>query len=103
MAGKGKPPVLVVVQLTGGNDFMNTVIPFTNPHYYDSRKKVVIPQDEVLPIDDTLAFHSVMAPVKELYDEGKVAIVQGIGYPTPAGLTFAPWTYGTLVNQRRWP
>ncbi len=81
MAGKGKPPVLVVVQLTGGNDFMNTVIPFTNPHYYDSRKKVVIPQDEVLPIDDTLAFHSVMAPVKELYDEGKVAIVQGIGYP----------------------
>ena len=81
MAGKGKPPVLVVVQLTGGNDFMNTVIPFTNPHYYDSRKKVVIPQDEVLPIDDTLAFHSVMAPVKELYDERKVAIVQGIGYP----------------------
>ena len=81
MAGHGKPPVLVVVQLTGGNDFMNTVIPYTNPHYYDSRKKVVIPQDEVLPINDTLAFHSGMAPVKELYDQGKVAIVQGIGYP----------------------
>ena len=81
MAGNGKPPVLVVVQLTGGNDFMNTVIPYTNPHYYDSRKKVVIPQDEVLPINDTLAFHSGMAPVKELYDQGKVAIVQGIGYP----------------------
>ena len=81
MAGNVKPPVLVVVQLTGGNDFMNTVIPYTNPHYYDNRKKVVIPQNEVLPINDTLAFHAGMAPVKELYDEEKVAIVQGIGYP----------------------
>ena len=81
MAGNGKNPVLVVVQLSGGNDFMNTVIPYTNAHYYDNRKKVVIPQDQVLPIDDTLAFHPGMAPVKELFDEGKVAIVQGIGYP----------------------
>ena len=81
MAGNGKPPVLVIVQLTGGNDFMNTIIPYSDPHYYDSRKKVVVPQDQVLPIDDTLAFHPGMAPVKELYDEGKVAIVQGIGYP----------------------
>ena len=81
MAGNGAPPVLVVVQLTGGNDFMNTIIPYSDPYYYDSRKKVVVPQDQVLPIDDTLAFHPGMAPVKELYDEGKVAIVQGIGYP----------------------
>ena len=81
MTGNGKPPVLVVVQLTGGNDFMNTVIPYNNAHYYDSRKKVVVPQYQVLPIDDTLAFHPGLAPVKEFYDEGKVAIVQGIGYP----------------------
>ena len=81
MAGNGREPVLVVVQLTGGNDFMNTVIPYNNEHYYDNRKKVVVPQDQVLPIDDTLAFHPGMAPVKELYDEGKVAVVQGIGYP----------------------
>ena len=81
MAGNGKPPVLVVVQLSGGNDFMNTVIPYTNPHYYDSRKNVAISQDEVLPISDTLAFNPVLAPVKELYGQGKVAIVQGVGYP----------------------
>ena len=81
MAANSKPPVLVVVQLTGGNCFMNTVIPYTNPHYYDSRPTVAIPQDDVLPINDTLAFHPVVAPLKELYDEGKIAIIQGIGYP----------------------
>ena len=81
MAGNGKPPVLVVVQLTGGNDFMNTLIPYTSPVYYDSRPTVHIPQDQVLPIDDTLAFHPRMGPFKELYDQGKVAVIQGIGYP----------------------
>ncbi len=77
----GKKPVLVVVQLTGGNDFMNTVIPYASSVYYDSRPTVGVPQEEVLPFNDTLAFHPVMGPFKELYDEGSVAIVQGIGYP----------------------
>ena len=81
MAGNGKEPVFVVVQLTGGNDFMNTLIPYTSPVYYDSRPLVGIPQDQVLPINDTLAFHPQMGPFKELYDRGMVAIVQGIGYP----------------------
>ena len=81
MATNGKPPVLVVVQLTGGNDFMNTIVPYTNPIYYDSRKKVVIPEDEVLPLNDSLGFHPSLGPFKELYDRGNVAIVQGIGYP----------------------
>ena len=81
MAGNGNPPVLVVVQLTGGNDFMNTVVPYTNPIYYDSRTKVVVPQDQVLPIDDALGFHPNLGPLKELHDQGKVAVIQGIGYP----------------------
>ena len=75
-----KSPVLVVVQLTGGNDFMNTIIPHTNPIYYDSRRKVFIPENEVLPLNDTLGFHPSLSPLKELYDRGNVAIVQGIGY-----------------------
>ena len=79
--GSGKSPVLVVVQLSGGNDFMNTVIPYTNPVYYDNRPLVGIPQDQVIPLDDTLAFHPMMGPFKEIYDAGTVAIVQGIGYP----------------------
>ena len=81
MAVNGKLPVLVVVQLTGGNDFMNSIIPYTSPVYYDSRPTVGIPGESVLPIDDTLGLHPNLAPLKELYDQGQVAIVQGIGYP----------------------
>jgi uncharacterized protein (DUF1501 family) len=73
-------PVLVVVQLTGGNDFMNTIIPYTHGIYYDSRPTVGIAVEQVLPLNNTLAFHPRTRPLKELYDAGKVAIVQGIGY-----------------------
>jgi uncharacterized protein (DUF1501 family) len=76
-----KPPVLVVVQLTGGNDFMNTIIPYASSEYHDSRPTVGIKEDQVIPIDDILGFHPDAAPLKELYDQGAVAIVQGIGYP----------------------
>jgi uncharacterized protein (DUF1501 family) len=78
--GEKKDPVLVVVQLSGGNDFMNTLIPYTEGVYYDTRPTVGISQDKVLPIDDKLAFHPSAAPLKELFDSGKVAVVQGIGY-----------------------
>ena len=73
--------ILVVVQLSGGNDFMNTLVPYTNEHYYDARKKVMLKEDQVLPINDELAINGNAAPFKRLYDEGKMAIIQGIGYP----------------------
>ena len=76
-----KEKVLVDIQLTGGNDFMNTIVPYTNEHYFDARKKVVIDPSDVLPINDSLAFNGNTGPLKNLYDDGKVAIVQGIGYP----------------------
>jgi uncharacterized protein (DUF1501 family) len=78
--GKKKDPVLVVVQLSGGNDFMNTLIPFTNGVYYDNRPLVGIPEDKVLPLTDNLGFHPSFGPMKELFEAGKVAMVQGIGY-----------------------
>ena len=81
MVTENKEKVLVVIQLTGGNDFMNTIVPYTNGHYYDARKKVVIQQDEVIPINDTLAFNPNNAALKPLFDDGKLAIIQGIGYP----------------------
>lgn len=80
MAGNGKPPVLVVLQLTGGNDFMNSVVPYNSPVYYDARGGLAIAQDDVLPIDGELGFHPNLAPLKDLYDDGTVAIVQGVGY-----------------------
>ena len=81
MATKSKDKTLVVVQMTGGNDIMNTIVPFTNGHYYDARKKIVMKQEDVLPINDTLAINENAAPFKRLYDEGRMAIIQGIGYP----------------------
>jgi len=81
MPDNEKKKVLVVVQLTGGNDFMNTLVPYTNPMYYDCRPTVGIPQEDVLPINDSLAFHPKMGPLKEMYDQGNVAVIQGIGYP----------------------
>jgi len=84
MASNGKDHVLVVLQLSGGNDCLNTFIPYSNPLYYDNRPSVRIPEDQVLPLTDTLGLHPTMGPIKKLYDEGKVAIIQGIGYPKPS-------------------
>ena len=82
MAGNsnGRASVLVVIQLSGGADFMNTLIPYTHGAYHDARPVVGIKPEEVLPINDTLGFHPSAGRLKELYDAGKVAVVQGIGY-----------------------
>ena len=80
MTTKDKAPVLVVLQLTGGNDYMNTVVPYSDPHYYDSRKILHIPEDEVLKLDDQVGLNPVMGPVKEIYDQGNMAIIHGVGF-----------------------
>ncbi|MEZ4869666.1 MAG: DUF1501 domain-containing protein [Caldilineaceae bacterium] len=81
MSTTKKDPVLVIVQLSGGNDFMNTIVPYTQGIYYDSRPVVGLKPEEVLPLHDTLAWNPHTAPLKAMYDAGNVAIVQGIGYP----------------------
>ncbi len=83
MTSTKKDPILVVVQLTGGNDYLNTVIPFNDPRYYDNRPTLSIAPDEVLPSGDGLGFNPALAPLKTLYDEGRVAVINGIGYPNP--------------------
>ena len=65
--GKKKEPVLVIIQLSGGNDFMNTLIPFTNGIYHDSRPLVGIAEDKALPINGELAFHPSASVLKDLY------------------------------------
>ena len=83
MTSTKKDPILVVIQLTGGNDYLNTLIPYGDPLYYDNRTNVVIPQAEVLPINDYVGLHPAASAIKDLYDDGKVAIINGVGYPTP--------------------
>ena len=84
MVSTKKDPVLAVFSLSGGNDFMNTVIPYTNPLYRDYRPTLAISEDQVIPINDELALHPAMAPLKKYWDEGKMAIILGIGYPHPS-------------------
>ena len=76
-------PKLAVLQLSGGNDYLNTIIPYSNGLYYDNRPAVKVLEDQVLKLDNDFGLHPNMAPIKELYDAGKVAIVHGVGYPTP--------------------
>ena len=80
MTATKKDPVIVVLQLTGGNDYYNTVIPYNDPLYMDNRPAVGYALEECIKIDDQLAFNPHMGPVKELYDQGKVAVLNGIGY-----------------------
>ena len=84
MTSTNKDPVLVVLQLSGGNDALNTVVPYSNPLYYDNRPGVRVPEDQVLQINDEIGLHPTMAPLKKIYDEGNMAIIQGVGYPSPS-------------------
>ena len=81
MASTNKDPVLAVMYLSGGNDGLNTVIPYTNPHYRDRRPRLGIPEDQIIPVTDELGLHPSLAPLKKYWDEGKLAILLGIGYP----------------------
>ena len=83
MTSNKKDPVLVVLQMTGAYDALNTFIPYSDPHYVDYRPTLQVGPDQVLAVDDKFGFHPGMGPIKEMYDQGKVAVLQGIGYPNP--------------------
>jgi uncharacterized protein (DUF1501 family) len=75
--------ILVVVELAGGNDGLNTVIPHENDLYHKARPKLRIPKDKVLKLSDAVGLHPALAPAGELFEAGKLAVVQGAGYPQP--------------------
>jgi len=79
-----KDPVLAVLSLSGGNDGLNCVIPRNNGFYRDSRPTLAVPEDQIIPITDELGLHPTMGPLKKFWDEGKLAVFVGIGYPTPS-------------------
>src|SRR5690242_17595937 len=80
MAAIPKDPVLVVVQLSGGNDYLNTVIPYNNGLYRDNRKAVSIGDNQIVHLDRSYGFPSYLVPMKQFWDEGKLAIMHGVGY-----------------------
>lgn len=79
-----KDPVLAVLSLSGGNDGLNCVIPRNNGHYRDARPTIAVPEDQIIPLTDELGLHPTMGPLKKYWDEGKLAVFVGIGYPTPS-------------------
>lgn len=75
--------ILVIVQLAGGNDGVNTVVPHADDAYHAARPSLAIGKNAVLKINDRIGLHPQLSGMKELYDEGVLSIVQGVGYPHP--------------------
>ena len=74
------PPVIVVLQLTGGNDYINTIVPHNIPLYFDHRPMVRINESDVIPISKNTGFHPAMKEISEMYAKGDVAVIHGVGY-----------------------
>lgn len=74
---------LVIIQLSGGNDGLNTVVPFNNDIYYEMRPKLSISKGKVLQLNDELGLHPAMTGIRSLFDDGKLSIVNNVGYPNP--------------------
>lgn len=74
---------LVVIQWSGGNDGLNAVVPYTNDLYYEKRPNISIAADTVLKANATLGFHPALEVLRELYDQGDLAVVNNVGYPNP--------------------
>ncbi|MBC2600926.1 DUF1501 domain-containing protein [Puniceicoccus vermicola] len=75
--------ILVLVQLAGGNDGLNTVIPYEDDRYYNLRPTLGIPKNEVLPLGDTVGLHPSCSEMHRLFSEGKLSVLQNVGYPNP--------------------
>lgn len=99
---------VVLVELSGANDGLNSVIPYTDPVYYAARPTLAIPRDTVIRIDSRFGFHPKMAGAAEIWDKGELAILHGLGYPAPNRSHFASialWNSGgdgTRAGRQGW-
>jgi uncharacterized protein (DUF1501 family) len=75
--------ILVVLQMAGGNDGLNTVVPYNNDDYHRSRPRIGLQAKDILKINDSIGLHPGLAGFKALYDAGHLSIIQGVGYPNP--------------------
>ena len=75
--------ILVVVQLSGGNDGLNTIVPFENDLYYQYRPQLALPKKEVIQLSDQLGFNPALAALREVFDKGLMTVINNVGYPNP--------------------
>jgi uncharacterized protein (DUF1501 family) len=85
--------ILVVLELSGGNDGLNTVVPYADSAYYKARPKIGIPAKEVLKVTDAFGFHPSMVGFERLYKDGRMAVVHGCGYDHPSLSHFSSMSY----------
>jgi uncharacterized protein (DUF1501 family) len=78
-----KNRILIVLQLSGGNDGINTLVPFADPAYPTLRPTLGVPPGDVIKLTDGVGLHPNLKNFKALYDSGKLAVIQGVGYPNP--------------------
>lgn len=74
---------IVIIQLKGGNDGLNTVIPYQNDNYYNIRKELALNSTEYFKVNDDFAFHNSLKAIRNLYDNGYISIINNVGYPNP--------------------
>jgi uncharacterized protein (DUF1501 family) len=101
--GRQTPKRLIVVELQGGNDSLNTVVPWSDPLYRRYRPTLAVPDRETIRLTDEIALNGALAVLARLYQEGCLAIVQDVGYPHPNLSHFesgAIWSSGRLVDIR---
>lgn len=79
----GEHKNLVVIQLSGGNDGLNTIVPYGNDIYYQLRKTIAIPRQEVIKLNELQGLNPALAPLKEIYDQGWMSVINNVGYPNP--------------------
>lgn len=75
--------LLILVELKGGNDGLNTVVPYADPRYYGLRPRLALKREEVLQLDERSGLHPALQPLLPLWKAGELAVVQGLGYPLP--------------------
>jgi len=75
--------VLVFIQLDGGNDGLNTFIPFKNPLYYENRPKIAVSKDKIINAINGMGFHPALKDFASILQEGNLSVIQNVGYPNP--------------------
>ena len=101
---KGNGRILVIIQLDGGNDGINTVVPLRDEGYAKHRDTLRLPKKDLIKLSDEIAFHPRMRSASKLFEDGRLSVVHGVGYPNPNRSHFesmAIWHGGTTDEQKR--
>lgn len=99
-AEKDASQVAVIIELSGGNDTLNSLIPYSHKAYVEGRRTTRIPENEILKLDDQLGFHPRLKGFKELLEQGQLAILPGVGYPNPNYSHFSSMDIWHVADER---